>query len=336
LVVIAIIGILVALLLPAIQAAREAARRSQCQNNLKQLAIAFLNHESTHKHFPSSGWGWRWSGEPDAGYDENQPGGWAYNVLSFIEEQNIRDAGRGITNPATKQAAMAAAVSTPIPAFNCPTRRAAIAFPFVHSTGNLANNLTGITSGNSVVARTDYQVNSGNSNFGDSSGPNTVAEAETFDWRNHLPGLYMRQTGVSYERSKIKLSQLTDGASHTAVVGEKYRVPDHYLTGLASNDDQSLYAGHDQDNNGYTYLQPRVNANPPRPFIDHIQFAFGPEQDRPGWTGGQPFRFGSAHTSGLFMAFADASVRSVSYDVAPKVFALMGGRDDDTPGDSSE
>src|SRR5687768_4642654 len=90
LVVIAIIGVLIALLLPAVQAAREASRRSQCQNHLKQLSLAGMNFEGANGALPSGGWGWHWMGDPDAGYDKNQPGSWVYSLLPYLEQSGVR------------------------------------------------------------------------------------------------------------------------------------------------------------------------------------------------------------------------------------------------------
>src|SRR5882757_3213715 len=87
LVVIGIIGILVALLLPAVQAAREAGRRMQCNNNLKQLALAVLNYESAHHVFPpSSLWRTTDSATPDNAASNKYSENWVILVLPFLEE----------------------------------------------------------------------------------------------------------------------------------------------------------------------------------------------------------------------------------------------------------
>jgi len=96
LVVIAIVSVLTALLLAAVQASREAARRVHCASHVKQLGLAVQQHVSAHGRYPSNGWGYRWVGVPDRGTGIEQPGGWIYNVLGYLEQGPLRKLGCGL------------------------------------------------------------------------------------------------------------------------------------------------------------------------------------------------------------------------------------------------
>ena len=312
LVLIAIIGILTALLLVAVMSAREAARRMQCKNHLKQIGLAFQSHHDAQSFFPSSGWGWRWTGEPGGGYGKNQPGGWAYSILEYMEEAGVRQLGSGLTG-ADKSQAMLVANATPIPTFNCPTRRPSIAYPMVNN-DYLAENLTECRKGSCLVARIDYQANTGSINaVKEDAGPKSVEEAKSYDWLYHGANR-VEQNGITYQRSQITIGKIIDGTSNTYCVGEKYLNPERYTDGYDFSDDQSLYVGHDRDVNGYT-------ANGLL-----LEDVLQPQQDKPGLT--IPFNFGSAHTSGFHVVMCDGSVQSISYNIDGLVHMTLGGRND--------
>ena len=110
LVVIAIVGTLVALLLPAIQMAREAARRTQCMNNLKQIGLAVHAHHDAKRHYPSGRDG-----------DDEFSISWAFSLLPFMEEETVFKSR--VANQPAQAAANSAAMRTPVPSFYCPSRR---------------------------------------------------------------------------------------------------------------------------------------------------------------------------------------------------------------------
>jgi len=138
LVVIAIIGILVSLLLPAVQAAREAARRTQCLNNVKQLGLAVLNYESSHGRcppgaVPSLPWETlrdrcrvdltkcKWDIKTDAAFGHNGAS-WMLFILPFIEQQALYD-GWDFTKNVSKNELLA---RKDIATYYCPTRRSGV------------------------------------------------------------------------------------------------------------------------------------------------------------------------------------------------------------------
>ena len=117
LVVIAVLEILAALLLPAIQSAREAARRSRCQNNLRHIGVAVQAHVTAHKYFPTNGWGFLWVGDPDRGFGAQQPGGWVYNILPFVEQEDLRRLGRRQPDEMQKRQLLTQLLQVEVPLF---------------------------------------------------------------------------------------------------------------------------------------------------------------------------------------------------------------------------
>ena len=316
--VIAIIGILVALLLPAIQATRESARRAQCKSNLKQLAVAFLHHEAAHGHLPTGGWGYKWVGDPDAGYGIDQSGSWAYNILAYIEQQQLRDLGRGVSNRFTdpmnadRQAALMKLVAAPVPLFNCPSKRPLDVWPYADDPLNpyLALNLFTCTSADGCrVVRGDYRVNSGSKGAGDQTGPGLVMDPAIYPWGFVNP---ISQNGICTQRSLVRLSQISDGTTKTAMIGEKYLQPDRYFDGVDRADDQCVYTGHDRDNAGYTANSEEI---------------YSPLPDEPSKLT-RPHRFGGPHAAGFNMAFCDGAVDLIGFDIDGAVWKAYGGRDD--------
>lgn len=328
LVVIAIIGILVALLLPAVQAAREAARRTQCKNQVKQLGLAFHMHHDTHKHLPTGGWSFWWLGYPEYGYGKDQPGGWLYNILPYIEEQAIHDFGDGLTG-AAREAATLKRVQSPFEGMTCPSRRRANVF--INSTSTVYAYCENPVE---LCSKTDYAANAGDMWIAEPTGGALLGlnvldynTAVKFNWKptwrawnpsNPTTPITVNDgTGVVYTRSETKFAKISDGTSKVYMVGEKYLAKDHYEDGLAYGDNEPGFAGGNDDSLRVT--------------TDRISFGrqVPLKPDEPGQKQGiDNARFGSAHTGGFNMAYCDGSVQFVSFDVDPTIHRLRGNRSD--------
>lgn len=220
LVVIAIIGVLVALLLPAVQSARESARRTQCANHLKQLALGAQLHVDQVGTFPHGGWGYQNLGVPSKGLGPNQPGGWLYSLLPFIEQKNLFEH----TDPVY-------VLQAPFAIMNCPSRRPAKSYVAGPSTW-----LPFAASSAQRVTRTDYAMNAGTVII-DFSGSSDINTPPTVGQTDGLAG-----RAVCYA-----MREVTDGLSNTVIYGEKYMNPDNYVNAQDLGDNENAYSGSDRD-----------------------------------------------------------------------------------------
>jgi prepilin-type N-terminal cleavage/methylation domain-containing protein/prepilin-type processing-associated H-X9-DG protein len=310
LVVIAIIGVLISLLLPAVQAAREMSRLASCRNNLKQIGLALLTVHDQRGAFPSGGWGYEWSGMPARGAGLRQPGGWIFSLLPNIEQQSLYSlAMDGNQGDATMR------LEQPLTAFTCSSRRAcqswpiADRYPFAKSPKPAGLPIR--------AGRGDYAINSGATLPLSFNGPATLAAGDTatFAWPDmvgppSLPDLQF--SGISHVHTSTTIRRISDGLSHTYLVGEKYLEPAHYETGESLGDKASLYTGYCNDNHRFAELTLPLAPDGALPIADLRA----------------NLRFGSVHPAGTNFAFCDGSVQLISYDVSPEIHYQSGHTSD--------
>jgi prepilin-type processing-associated H-X9-DG protein/prepilin-type N-terminal cleavage/methylation domain-containing protein len=186
LVVIAIVAVLIGLLLPAVQKVREAAARTKCFNNLKQIGLALHNYHDVNKHFPAG----YVTGVSAAGADTGPGWGWATYILPNMEQQGLYSAIQ--LNQPIEAAANANQRVTPVPMYLCPSDTTL-------PTWTARNYSTSGAPGPAIcdVASANYA-----GVFGDSE-PGVDGE------------------GVFFRNSDIGIKDITDGTSTTLLVGER-------------------------------------------------------------------------------------------------------------------
>lgn len=310
LVVITIIGILVGLLMPAVQAARESARFRTCSNNVRNFATGCSICLEQQRHFPAGGWSNASIGDMTKGTDWHQPGGWFFNVLPFIDAQNVHDMGGSM-------------VQMPVAIGNCPTRRAVGLY-------NTSNSQWG-----SPVFKLDYAGNGGET-------PNT---SSTIDPTNpqavqSLAANITLANGIFFPGSVVNADQVMDGMSKTYLIGEKFVATDKYVPGSTSagdmdpGDTANAYVGYSWDLNRIGGKDPNLKTT--------IQYYYpaqdtgqpGPNDLRNGITTAAQFaqlnsyRFGSPHSGAFNMSFCDGSVHAIPYTIDPETHRRLCNRAD--------
>lgn len=316
LVVIAIVAVLIGLLLPAAQAARESARRISCGNNLRQLAVACLVHESSQKSFPSNGWGYAWTGEAGRGSGRRQPGGWVYNLLPLTEQVDLHEMGAGLAG-AARQSANLQRMQSAVRGINCPSRRTGLfAFTMQQSFVNAGRPIR--------VARSDYAASGGDVYLSpgeprppswasappnSDAGPSTLVEGESERAATTFLDKDQMANGVFFVGSRVTIRRVRDGLSKTLLLGEKYLDPDRYFSGQDLADNEAALIGCNADITRWTLVRPM--------------------NDTPGVA--SSFAFGSAHPGVVGIVSCDGATRFLDVGIDPSVFRELGNRGDGGP-----
>jgi prepilin-type N-terminal cleavage/methylation domain-containing protein len=291
LVVITIIGILMALLLPAVQAARESARRAQCLNNLKQIGLGFHSHHNVYGYFPSGGQcctgaGGRTlvNGSTPATY-ATQVWSWCYQILPYIEQTPLWS----LYNAGDPNHGDGTIIGTPVTTYYCPSRAR-----------------TKVVNQGTPIAVTDYAGNGGSyGNWGSTTSP-----------VNSLDGVIT----PSPKGPPISFADITDGSSNTLLVAELWLYKDWY-------DDRTSGDGSCIDNEGWCNGWDNDTICFSGTENNNVYSSVPPQSDtQTGW--GCGLIFGSAHPSGFAGVLCDGSTRFISYSIDAATWKYLCCRND--------
>jgi prepilin-type N-terminal cleavage/methylation domain-containing protein/prepilin-type processing-associated H-X9-DG protein len=302
LVVIAIIAILIGLLIPAVQKVREAAARTQCENNLKQIGLAFHSFNDANQFLPNGGRDGRPAGQPNqnccnwddqnaatenaAGTIDDRTGfNWRYQILPYIEQGNL-------FNTVSRSTVYA----TPVPILYCPARRAPAKYGSSAKSDYNGNAGTMFTNGTPTSGAAD-------------SGSGTVDGVVV---RGNVP--------------PITLVSITDGTSNTVMVCEKWLHPRQW--GNDGGDNEAwVNAGWDEDvvrigGGTFTYTNPVTNTTVTIPRTPQPDYLAPNPSSGAVWNQ----QFGSSHTNGVNTLMCDGSVRLVPFEVNATVWSAACSR----------
>jgi prepilin-type N-terminal cleavage/methylation domain-containing protein/prepilin-type processing-associated H-X9-DG protein len=296
LVVIAIIGILIGMLLPAVQQVREAAQRTQCANNLRQLSLGILNYESAHSHFPAGA-----LTSPEDDDLGNDGWGWGAQILPFIEQANLADSlNPGISNQpgvfkdAFRGGSIVAGGETIIPTFRCPSSSLLDRVPESNDrpAGAVVSDPRPWQPGYAV---TDYKGNAGPANDG--------VLMRLFDAIRDDDGF-----GVV----ECEFSDIPDGSSNTVLIAE------------------SSYPGR-QGNDWPVWVGAMPDKSDESIFCKPGKIGFSLN----GWTGSGPSEWWTApeddlvwsfHPGGAQFGFCDGSVHFINENLSEETYFNLGSR----------
>jgi prepilin-type N-terminal cleavage/methylation domain-containing protein len=359
LVVIAIIGTLIGLLLPAVQSAREAARRSQCSNNMRQVGLAVLNFESTKQKLPAFTDDGEFTGQPGALTGATQPGySWITHCLPYMEEVGLYNAiaTRSTTTAGGKFAlspfdANVQNVASGTDRRACQINIGPLKCPTFSGDGNAETSTGGPSGGlsyapayNSLassgvnIALTNYKANAGTH----------VLTGTTL--RNNGAMSYPTTSGTVSRPNGISMGGLSDGTSKTVLVAEsRERGYASWIDGSTSwvvasnlagttvgygngkwnlNGTPVAMATASAAGVGLNYPAASANPGPATQFLSTTAWTFGNSSPSYGMAHGAS----SDHSGGIVLhVFGDGHVSQITNDIDPTVFMSLYSRDGTEP-----